>query len=210
MSGRFDLSTYVDVATRLQRFYEKYPEGSIQSEIVHFTDARVVVKAYAFRNDKDGLPATGHAAEIIPHPNAGMRGSELMVCETSAWGRALAALGFEVKNGISSADEMSAAQERRTEAPTAPVAPKPEPDYAKVWESESVTLPSEERAPLTAGAALSAALADACPRHGNAWQFKQGKTKDGRDYAFWACPTRDEEGFCKKRPTIEWVNARER
>lgn len=117
------LDGYVEVNQRIIAFYEKFPEGSIQSEIVSMTDALVVVKAYAYRNDSDSKPGIGHSSLGIPGFTPYTKGSELENAETSAWGRALAALGFEVKRGIASANEIA---NKRTETPLpAPATPNP-------------------------------------------------------------------------------------
>lgn len=105
----FEMKDYVDVAERVQAFYAKYPEGSIQSEITELTDTRVVVKAWAYRTPDDVYPAIGHSALGIPGTTPYTRGSEIENAETSAWGRALAALGFGTKH-IASRDEVQAKQ----------------------------------------------------------------------------------------------------
>ena len=105
----YDLSDYVDVAERVQKFHEKYPEGSLQSEwTVVELDGKptIVVKAFAYRTPDDAKPGIGHATEPLPGLTKFTKNSELMVGETSAWGRALAALGFEVKRGIASREEV--------------------------------------------------------------------------------------------------------
>lgn len=100
-----DLADYVDVATRIQAFYTKYPEGSLSAHLTIDDGTRVVMKAYAHRSPDDLLPGIGHAEEIR---GAGMvnKTSAMENCETSAWGRALAALGMEVRKGIASQEEM--------------------------------------------------------------------------------------------------------
>ena len=102
-----DLSDYVMVNERITAFREKYPEGSLQSEIVDLRDDLVVIKAFAFRTPDDPKPGIGHSALKIPGATPFTRGSEIENAETSAWGRALAALGFEVKRGIASAEEVA-------------------------------------------------------------------------------------------------------
>lgn len=106
MAKAIDLDGYVTVAERLTAFYERYPEGSIQSELLELTDQRVVIRASAYRSPEDARPGIGHASMLIPGSTAFTRGSELENTESSAWGRALAALGFETKRGIASADEI--------------------------------------------------------------------------------------------------------
>jgi hypothetical protein len=98
---------YVTVAQRIEAFYKAYPEGSIQSQIVEMTDKRVVVQAHAYRNAQDPRPGIGHSSMNIPGSTPYTRGSELENTETSAWGRAIAALGFETKAGIATADEVA-------------------------------------------------------------------------------------------------------
>lgn len=117
MSDKRNLADYVDVATRIQRFYEKHPEGSLRSEILHHDKERVLIRAFAYRTPDDPAPATGHAEEVRSMGPVN-RTSAVENCETSAWGRAIAALGFEVKSGIASREEMdkAAAEERYNEA----------------------------------------------------------------------------------------------
>ena len=105
----YDLSDYVDVAERVQKFHEKYPEGSLQSDwrLAELDGKQtIIVKAYAYRQPDDAKPGIGHATEPVPGLTKFTKNSELMVGETSAWGRALAALGFEVKRGIASREEV--------------------------------------------------------------------------------------------------------
>jgi hypothetical protein len=104
MAGR-SLDDYVDVATRIQEFYALYPEGSLRATLIEDDGKRVVMQAKAYRSPADPLPAIGHAEEIR---GEGMvnKTSAVENCETSAWGRALAALGLEVRKGIASRQEM--------------------------------------------------------------------------------------------------------
>lgn len=97
---------YVTVAERVSAFYERHPEGSIQSTLLELTESRVTIRAEAYRTPDDPRPGVGHASMVIPGTTAFTRGSELENTESSAWGRALAALGFETKRGIASADEI--------------------------------------------------------------------------------------------------------
>lgn len=100
------LADYVQVNERLIAFYEKFPMGSLQSKIIQHTDKLVVVQAHAYRWPHDDLPGIGHSSMEIPGKTTFTRGSELENAETSAWGRALAALGFEVKRGVATQDEI--------------------------------------------------------------------------------------------------------
>lgn len=113
----FNNSDYIDVATRIGMFREKHPEGSLQPlnllepyQIVSVGDKTfIVVVACAYRNQDDTRPGVGMAWEPFPAINQQMRGSELMLCETSAWGRAIVAvLAADTKRGIASQDEIVA------------------------------------------------------------------------------------------------------
>lgn len=116
----FKMDDYVPVAERVEAFYAKHPEGSIQSDIVELTPDRVTVKAYAYRSADDLRPGIGHSSLNIPGSTPFTRGSEIENAETSAWGRAIAALGFEVKRGLSSREEVRNKQEQGGErAPAA-------------------------------------------------------------------------------------------
>lgn len=100
------LDSYIQVNERIVKFYERYPEGSLQSEIVKLEADRVVMKALAYRTPDDARPGIGYSSLQIPGPTPYTRHSEIENAETSAWGRALAALGFEVKRGVASRDEI--------------------------------------------------------------------------------------------------------
>jgi hypothetical protein len=102
----FNMDDYVPVNERITAFYEQHPEGSLQSEIVELTPDRVTVKAYAYRSDADPRPGIGHSSLAIPGSTSFTKGSEIENAETSAWGRAIAALGFEVKRGVATAEEV--------------------------------------------------------------------------------------------------------
>jgi hypothetical protein len=98
---------YVEVDERIIEFRDKYPTGTLQAEIVELRDDLVIVKAYAYRTPDDERPGTGLASEPIPGKTNFTRDSELMNAETSAWGRALIAVGAaDAKRGIASANEV--------------------------------------------------------------------------------------------------------
>ena len=98
---------YIEVKDRIVQFRDMYPEGTLQADIVAHTDTLIVVKAYAYRTPDDPRPGTGLASEPFPGKTNFTRDSELMNAETSAWGRALIAVGAaDAKRGIASANEV--------------------------------------------------------------------------------------------------------
>jgi hypothetical protein len=85
----FDLSMYETVDQRLEKFWAKYPDGAIITELVAYKDDRFIFKASVYKTYADALPfATGFAEEIV-----GGRGvnatSACENAESSAIGRAL-------------------------------------------------------------------------------------------------------------------------
>jgi hypothetical protein len=115
---------YVDVATRIRDFKEAYPDGSLQQVRLEFhtigDQQFVLYVAACFRTPDDQRPGIGSAWEPIPGRTPYTKDSEVMVAETSAWGRAIvAATGAETKLGgpIASNDEVKA---RQTPAQAAP------------------------------------------------------------------------------------------
>ena len=119
---------YIDVATRIVEFREKYPEGSLQQVKYELLEVPVYTKdketgevsqsavrvylaytAAAYRGPDDKLPGIGTAWEPIPGPTQFTRDSEMQNAETAAWGRAIvAALAADTKKGIASKDEVAA------------------------------------------------------------------------------------------------------
>jgi hypothetical protein len=105
------LDDYVDVAERMEEFFEKFPHGSLQTvEIRPFSlggNDYISYVAAAYRHDEDQKPGHGSAWEPVPGKTPYTKDSELMNAETSAWGRAVLAINAaKTKRGIASANEM--------------------------------------------------------------------------------------------------------
>lgn len=131
-------SGYVEVNKRIEAFIDKYPEGSLQSDIKHLTDSLVIVQAWAYRSPDDPRPGMGLSQMAIPGPTSFTRGSEVENAETSAWGRAIAALGFEVKRAVATANEIRNKTPEGTPEPAAKANPnvkKLDPSGAKLTET---------------------------------------------------------------------------
>lgn len=109
MSGNFKLDDYVQVNERVELFYKDFPEGSIQTEITHLDVDKVIIKAYIYRNQDDKRPCTGHAMEKEGSSFIN-KTSHIENCETSAVGRALAMMGYEIKKSIASREEVANAK----------------------------------------------------------------------------------------------------
>jgi hypothetical protein len=115
---------YNEVKDRLIEFRERYPAGSLQQQDLRFIECGgkswVVYVAAAYRTPDDPRPGHGSAWEQVPGATAFTKDSELQNAETSAWGRALIAVGAaDAKKGITSADEVRNRQAERTPPPPA-------------------------------------------------------------------------------------------
>ena len=115
---------YVDVATRIAEFYQRYPEGSLQMDPIEWIEVEgqkfIMARAYAYRSPDDVRPGIGTAWEAVPGRTPYTRGSEVMVLETSSWGRAIAALGIATRDGIATAQEVQSAKDRQAFPPPSP------------------------------------------------------------------------------------------
>lgn len=123
---------YVPVAERLERFYERYPDGRITTAIVQhdLETGFVLMRAEVYRGPDDAQPAsTGHAFEVRGDSYVN-KTSYVENAETSSVGRALAMLGFEVKRGIASREELQKTARMQTER-SAPAAERPAKSQAQ-------------------------------------------------------------------------------
>jgi hypothetical protein len=114
MAEGYSLDGYIEVPDRIVAFKEKYPDGTLQGEweLREVGDATFVVYvARAYRTPDDERPAVGTAWEPYPGKTPYTKDSELMNAETSAWGRAIVALGFLAQGEkVASANEVRARQ----------------------------------------------------------------------------------------------------
>jgi hypothetical protein len=114
----YDLADYVDVKTRIELFYAKFPEGSIQFEfmgLMGINSEYIWGIARAYRNPEDPRPFIGTCSEEMPGKTPFTRGSELANLETSAIGRAIGSAGIGLGKSMASKQEVSAAQARQSD-----------------------------------------------------------------------------------------------
>jgi hypothetical protein len=100
---------YYEVKERVQEFHRRYPDGSIETEIIELTETRFITKTIVKPKADINIVYTGIACETIG--TGGFSGSELECCETSSVGRALGFLNIGITNSIASADEVRNAKE---------------------------------------------------------------------------------------------------
>lgn len=98
---------YVMVNERIKEFREKYPQYSMESEIIKLDDEVCVIRAVV-RDDAYRVIATGLAREERQDKDSVVNLNAFVEnCETSAWGRALGNLGIGIDVAIASGDEMN-------------------------------------------------------------------------------------------------------
>ena len=98
---------YIPVSERVKAFRALCPDGRIETELVKYEDAIIIMKTSVFVNDD--LKATGWAKEVEGSSNIN-RTSALENCESSAVGRALGFMGIGVDTSIASYEEVTNAQ----------------------------------------------------------------------------------------------------
>tara|TARA_R100001086_G_scaffold3764_1_gene2565 strand:+ start:4755 stop:5504 length:750 start_codon:yes stop_codon:yes gene_type:complete len=116
----FNLNDYEMVEDRLKVFWADYPNGRIETNIVHITDdgTCVSIKAELYTDTKTALPvATGLAQETKGQGGPVNKDAWLENCETSAIGRALANWKYQGKDKKRpSREEMSKVSGKTSEA----------------------------------------------------------------------------------------------
>lgn len=95
----FDLSSYEPVADRITKFWSKYPEGRLHTEIMLINETEVIIKASAFTNREDAKPAAIDYAQETRNSSHINRNNFVENCSTSAIGRVLNTLGISSKGG---------------------------------------------------------------------------------------------------------------
>ena len=115
---------YNTVPERIIEFREKYPDGCLRPadpahpfQVVEVDGKTfLVVVAAAYRDPDDEVPGIGMAWEPVPGLTNFTRNSELQNAETSAWGRAIIAVGAaDAKKGIASREDVQNRQAEQAE-----------------------------------------------------------------------------------------------
>jgi hypothetical protein len=114
----FNLSDYEDVDTRIHKFYETYPDGAIETELISNDEEKgvVVFRATCFRTYVDVKPSAIGYARGSRKDRGVDRDFWFENCETSAIGRCLANLGLSAKGKRASSLEMAKVADAQTES----------------------------------------------------------------------------------------------
>jgi hypothetical protein len=85
--ARFDISQYSTVAERIDKFWAKYPNGRLHTELVHFSPEQVVMRGEVYLDREDTRPVTSDYAEERIDSSPVNRVSMVENCATSVLGR---------------------------------------------------------------------------------------------------------------------------
>jgi hypothetical protein len=124
----FDMSDYVDVRHRLELALLQYPDLRVietEPQLVTMGE-RVYIQCAVtvYRSHDDPTPGRAYCWEVWPGRTPYTKDSEQMNGATSALGRALGYMGFGIKSGLASADEVRTAQGNSHPATQAPEQPR--------------------------------------------------------------------------------------
>lgn len=98
---------YIPVNERVKAFRMLCPDGSIETELIKYDDANIIMRAVVKVNGE--VKATGWAKEVEGSSNIN-RTSAMENAETSAVGRALGFLGIGIETSIASYEEVTNAK----------------------------------------------------------------------------------------------------
>jgi hypothetical protein len=135
--ANFNLDDYIPVNERMSLFYKEHPQGAIQTEIISNIADEIIIKAYIYRDQDDKRPCTGHAMEKAGSTYIN-KTSHIENCETSAVGRALAMMGYEIKKSVASREEVANARLNQEPEPRQIVTPIKKADvvnWVAFWDS---------------------------------------------------------------------------
>ena len=107
-TGVISKKDYAEVFQKIKAFRMLYPEGTISTELISLKDGVAIFKA-SVMDEAGNLLGTGTAYEKEGSSFINET-SYIENCETSAVGRALAMLGFEIKKSIASKEEVENAK----------------------------------------------------------------------------------------------------
>ena len=205
----FDLSSYETVEERLVKFWEKYPDGRIDTELIEATANRFIVKSYLFRTEADAKPwTTGLAFEMVTDRGVNAT-SALENCETSSIGRALANAGFATRGKRASREEMTkvAVRENDKEAAKAVVGITSDDDWdsfvGKVKDDDTIISLAEAMDLVQSSLGGSTVKSNPMCAHGAMIPKSGVSAKTGKPYSGWVCSGNGTQG--NKCPAV-WNN----
>lgn len=197
----FNLNDYEDVDTRIHKFYEKYPDGAIHTEEIHYDEKEgvVIFRAMAFRTYVDDKPSSIGYARGNRKDRGVDRDFWYENCETSSIGRCMANLSLSAKGKRASSLEMAKVADSEASRGAKPIRVRTEeqatflkqnnPDSEIVWdttiEPPADVMPAFENAVDLITQTFNAQPVPTC-KHGQR-NAKEGSGAKGA-YKGWLCP----------------------
>jgi len=186
----WNLDDYETVDSRIHKFWDSYPMGRIETELLSHERDRFIVCARLYRTDVDALAfATGHAEELVSDRGVNST-SALENAETSAIGRALASAGLSAKGKRPSREEMAKVKSFDTPLVKHPFdGEKPIPNEPETinWDDESKAFHADGDFMQVLKDSLGAEPISYQCKHGER-VYKSGTSKaTGKPWAHWAC-----------------------
>ena len=199
----WNLNDYEPVEDRLAKFWNDFPPGRIETELLAHEGNRFIVFTRLYRDAVDTLPfATGMAEELVTDRGVNST-SALENCETSSIGRALANAGYAPKTKRPSREEMEKVQRRealmaRTDGQDRGETVKEIPNEPQtvVWEDEVETKAFQDTTDIAK--AFGAQVVGLECKHG-AMLLKEGTSKAGKPYHGYVCVEKSKANQCEAR-----------
>jgi hypothetical protein len=209
MNFMFNLENYETVDERLEKFWEKYPDGRIATELVSAQEGRYIVQAFIYKTYADSVAfATGLAEETIAARGVNAT-SACENAESSAIGRALHTGGIskhsEGKPRPSREEMVKVARTKLAE---------PKQDYIPVvkeddpWTIKTVAMPTTSAEAVAVVKDIIGGTTDKdvprCP-HGE-MHWAHGMTKANKAWGHFKCmaAATGEMNRCPKGEDVIW------
>jgi len=151
--AKFNLENYETVEERLKKFWTDYPNGRVETEVVHITDNGecVTIKSAIYKDMNDTHPvATGIAQETKGQGGFANADAWMENCETSSLGRSLANWMYQGTDKARPSREEMSKSAPKVQVEKKPVAkPTKEEQDAMNKSVDMMIAPSEEEVART-------------------------------------------------------------
>jgi hypothetical protein len=201
----FNLEDYTTVKERIKMFWEKFPDGSIVTEILDWGDKRFIIKAHLYRLWTDERPfATGHANEEVSERGVN-KDFALENGETSAIGVALKNANIGTEKNAPSREEMMKVVKTQIRDKTEYV---PVVNEADPWTIKNVPAPATSAEAVAVVKDIIGGTTDKdvprCP-HGE-MHWAHGMTKANKAWGHFKCmaAATGEMDRCPKGEDVIW------